>query len=115
MITVTDLLAKYGLEYKDLTQDEIDTLEKWSKAFAQRTLTLPDIKKHLDTMIDSIEREITGYDSPPHFTAWLWRKRRMRHLHARLANLIVLRDFCSAPERAQEYVEKQLAQIVDRK
>tara|TARA_R100001086_G_C11848145_1_gene260665 strand:+ start:9184 stop:9531 length:348 start_codon:yes stop_codon:yes gene_type:complete len=115
MITIKDLLAKYGLQYQDLSDEEIGTLRKWSEAFSQKTLTLPDIKNHINTMIDSIEREITGYESPPNFVAWFYRKRRMRQLHARLANLIVLRDFCSAPERAQEYVEKQLAQMANQK
>lgn len=115
MITIRDLLAKYGLEYKDLTEDEVETLNKWSSAFTQKTLTLPDIVNHIGTMIDSIEREIIAYDSPPNFVAWMYRRKRMRHLHARLSNLIVLRDFCSAPERAQEFVEKQLAQMANQK
>jgi hypothetical protein len=115
MININDLLAKYNLKYSELMPEEVATLEKWSKGLASHQITLPDIKEHIGTMIDTIEREITGYESPPNFVAWFYRRKRMRHLHARLANLIVLRDFCSAPEKAQAFVEKQLAQMADQK
>jgi hypothetical protein len=104
-----DLLKKFNIDTKTLTQDELQTLDKWANALSQKTVSTQDIAEHVSTMIESIERELTGHENPPiTFANLLFRGRRERHLKARLQNYVVLRDFLTAPQRARSYVEKQL-------
>lgn len=104
-----ELLQKFNIDRKTLTADELATLDKWAKALSTQQLSVVDVKQYLATMIESLERELTGFENPPMtFANLLFRGRRERHLKARLQNYVLLRDFLTAPERARSYVEKQL-------
>lgn len=104
-----ELLQKFNIDRKTLTADEMVTLDKWAKALSTTQLSVVDVKQYLGTMIESLERELTGHDNPPvTFANLFFRGRRERHLKARLENYVLLRDFLTAPERARSYVEKQL-------
>lgn len=104
-----EILQKFKIDRKTLTADEVETLDRWSKALSTKQLSLADIKVYLDTMIESIERELTGFENPPiTFANLFFRGRRERHLKARLQNYVLLRDFITAPEKARKYVETQL-------
>lgn len=106
-----DLLKKFNLKYEDLTPDEINTLNKWQQQLVSKQISLNDIKDHLNVMIEVLERELHGYDTPKGFTDFLFRHKRNRNLEARLVNYLMLRDFVTAPDKAKAYIEKQLAQL----
>ncbi len=104
-----ELLKKFNIDRNTLTVSEIDTLDKWAKALAVQQLSLADVKGYIASMIESVERELTGHENPPiTFANLVFRRRRERHLKARLQNYILFRDFLTSPERARSYVEKQL-------
>jgi len=105
-----ELLQKYGVDRNTLTAAESEVLDKWAKMLAIKQLTLSDIENHVNAMIESLERELTGHENPPvTFANLVFRGRRERHLKARLQNYIMLRDFVTSPERARQYIEKQLS------
>lgn len=104
-----ELLQKFNIDRKTLNADELATLDKWAKALSTQQLSVADVKAYLATMIEALERELTGHENPPMtFANLVFRGRRERHLKARLQNYVMLRDFLTAPERARSYVEKQL-------
>lgn len=104
-----ELLQKFKIDRNTLSSDELATLDKWAKALQTTQLSVVDVKGYLEQMIVSLEKELHGYDNPPMtFANLFFRKRRDRHMSARLQNYILLRDFLTAPERARTYVEKQL-------
>lgn len=106
-----EILKKYNLSRESLTEEERKTLETWSSRMSIERVGVPEVQKYLDQMITSVERELTGYESPASFTAWLFRGKRLRHLNARLYNYIMLRDFISAPDKARAFVEKHITNI----
>lgn len=104
-----ELLKKFSIDRNTLTADEIETLDRWAKALSTAQLSVTEVKAYISQMIESIERELTGFETPPlTFANLFFRSRRERHLKARLQNYVLLRDFLTAPERARSYVEKQL-------
>jgi hypothetical protein len=104
-----ELLQKFKIDRKTLTADELETLDKWAKALSGTQLTPRDVEQYIGSMIQSVERELSGHENPPMtFANLVFRGRRERHLKARLHNYVMLRDFLTAPERARSYVEKQL-------
>lgn len=106
-----ELLAKFNLKFEDLTPDEVATLDKWAQALNSQEYTSRDILGYIESMIFSVEEEITSNNSPKHFTELIFRKHRKRHLEARLQNYIHLRNFLTAPEKAKAYVEAQLKNL----
>jgi len=104
-----ELLARMGIKEEDLNKQEIQTLKAWAEALEKNILKVEDIKKYLDKMIVSVEKEISGYDYPKDFSSMLFRRRRLRHMKARLYNYIMLRDFITAPEEARSYIEKHIS------
>lgn len=110
-----DLLKKFNIDRNTLTADEIATLDRWAKALSTAQLSVQDVKQYLAQMIESVERELTGFENPPlTFASLFFRSRREVHLKARLHNYVLLRDFLTAPERARSYVEKQLGGFTTR-
>lgn len=106
-----ELLKKFNISRESLTMAELETLEEWAKGLSTKQLNVPAVADYVETMIDSINRELHGYDTPRSFVALLFRRRQHRHLEARLMNYILLRDFLTAPDKAKKYVEEQLKQI----
>lgn len=105
-----EMLNKFGIKRETLNAEEIATLDKWAKALSVQQLHIGDVKNHVSAMIESLEKELHGYDGPPMtFANLFFRKRRERHMAARLQNYILLRDFLTAPEKARSYVEKQIS------
>lgn len=109
-----DLLRKFNLTRDDLTPQEQETLQQWSDMLSQKQLKLEDVKKYVNGMIESIEREMTGYESPNALVNLVFSKRRDRHLRARLRNYLLLRDFLTSPEKARSYVEKSLSGLASK-
>lgn len=104
-----ELLKKFNIDRNTLTTAEIETLDKWAKALSVGQLSVSDVKEYIAHMIESVERELTGFENPPlTFASLFFRSRREAHLKARLHNYVLLREFLTAPERARSYVEKQL-------
>jgi len=108
---IDDLLKKFGVDRSTLTSVELDTLDTWAKALQAKRLQPEDITGYVNAMIDSISRELTGYEEPKSITSFLFRRKRHRSLEARLYNYIMLRDFLTSPEKAKKYVESQLKNL----
>lgn len=106
-----DLLIKFGVKREEMNAQELETLERWAQSLSQSQVTIPDLKNYLNEMITALERELTGHDYPKGFVELFFRKKRLRHLKARLHNYILLRDFLVAPEKARSYVEKHLSNL----
>lgn len=105
-----ELLEKFKIDPDTLNDLEKETLDKWQKALAVQQLHIPDVKAYIDTMIESLEREITSFDNAPStFAGIFFRRKKNRFALARLRNYVLLRDFLTSPEKARSYVEKQLS------
>lgn len=103
-----ELLARFQLDKDRLTPDEVHTLDTWAKALSVQKITVAEIGEFVKELIETVERELTGYDVPETIVGYLFRSRRRRHLEARLYNLLVLRDFLTRPDRALKFVEKRM-------
>lgn len=103
-----ELLLKYGIKKEELNAQELSTLKNWAEALQKNTISLVDVKTYLTDMIQSVERELVGYEYPKSFSGFLFRRKRMRHMEARLYNYIMLRDFIVAPEKARSFIEKHI-------
>lgn len=105
-----EILNKFGIKRETLNQEELATLEKWSKSLATQQITAHDIRTYIEAMIASLEKELFGYaDTPLTFASLFFRKRKERFAQARLHNYVLLRDFLTAPEKARSFVEKQIS------
>lgn len=109
------ILARTGLKRETLIKEERETLERWAKQMSTQSVGISEVREHINRMIMALEVELTGYDTPANFTAWLFRKKRLTHVRARLFNYIMLRDFMTAPDRAKEFVQKHIEQTVIKK
>jgi len=110
-----EILAKFGIKQEDLNASELETLKKWSETISKKQISILDVKSYLDDMIEVLERELFGYETPKSFVELLFRGKRYRHLQARLQNYILLRDVLVAPEKARKFIEKQISNIADKK
>lgn len=108
---MNEILKKFGLNYEDLNAVEKQTLEDMSKRFSVAELTLEDVKQAIASMIESLEKELVGYDTPATLPAIFFRKKRRMHIEARLHNLLLLRDFMLSPEKARKVVEDMLKNV----
>lgn len=103
-----ELLARFQLDKDKLSSDEIRTLDTWAKSLSVQKLTLAEVGEYVSQMVESVERELTGYGVPETLVGYLFRRSRRRHLEARLHNLLMLRDFLTRPDRAVKFVEKRM-------
>ena len=108
---LNDLLHKFNINRASLTSDELQTIDTWAQALRTRKLAPEDVLGYIESMITAIERELTGYDTPQSFTAFIFRGKRRVYLEARLYNYLMLRDFLSSPEKARKYAETQLRNL----
>lgn len=106
-----ELLLRFGIKKEELNAQELVTLKNWAESLQKNTLSLTDVQNYIVDMISSVERELTGYEYPKDFSSFLFKKRRMRHLQARLYNYIMLRDFLMAPQKARSYIEKHIKNL----
>lgn len=107
---IKEILSKFNLNYEDLNTAEKETLEQWSKV-SQKELKVEDIKNFVSSMANSLTKELVNYDTPQSFTALLFRKKRRKHIEARLKNLLLLKEFIESPERAKKVIEQMLNNI----
>lgn len=109
------LLNKLNIDRDSMNAEEIATLERWVKQMSTTALSVADVKEYISNIVGNLERELFGYDKAP-LTFWqhIFQKRKNRHIHARLQNYVLLRDFLTAPERARSFVEKQVSNLVDK-
>jgi hypothetical protein len=110
---IDDLLKKFNIDRSTLTSVEMDTLSSWAEALRQKRLMPDDVLAYVNSMIESLERELCGYEQPKGLVGVLFRGKRHRHIEARLLNYLMLRDFLSSPERAQKYIEGQLKNLTN--
>lgn len=105
-----EILEKFGIKRETLNASEVETLDKWAKALSVQQLNIHDVKNHIQSMIEVLEKELFGHnDAPLTFASLFFRKRKERFAQARLHNYVLLRDFLTAPEKARSYVEKQVS------
>lgn len=112
---IKELLNKYGLNYEDLNVAEKQTLEEMAGRFQVEELKIDDVRSAVNTMIESLTKELVNYDTPSTIPAIFFRKKKRVHIEARLHNLLLLRDFMLSPERARKVVENMLANIKTQK
>lgn len=106
-----ELLEKAGITREKMNAEELETLERWAKQLSVKQLTPVEVKDYINQMIVAVEKELTGYQNPESFVAWLFRGKRMVYLNARLYNYLMLRDFLTAPEKARAFVEKHITNL----
>ena len=103
-----ELLEKMGLKWEDLNTAEKQYLEDLERSYQVKELTLADITKFVNGSIDGIVNELVAYKEPESMVKWLFRRKRRIHLEARLKNLLMLREFISAPAKAREVLQKMM-------
>jgi hypothetical protein len=96
------LLDKFNIKYEDLTTAEKDTLQGWATALDKKELTLPDVKDHIRTLIEAVERELANYNL---------QKDQDLFLKARLKNYLMISDFLTGPDKAKKYIEQSIQNI----
>jgi len=125
MSLVDEILQKTGLKYEDLDKPgfagERDTLQTWLEALSKNKLTLEDVKNHIRSMKDAVEKELTEYPEGKVIKIWFIKIRvgrdeeRERMLKARLRNYMLLEAFLSTPERAKQALDRAIAGLVPSK
>jgi hypothetical protein len=125
MSLVDEILQKTGLKYEDLDKPgfagERDTLQTWLEALSKNKLTLEDVKNHIRSMKDAVEKELTEYPEGKVIKIWFIKIRvgrdeeRERMLKARLRNYMLLEAFLSTPERAKQALDRAVAGLVPSK
>lgn len=103
---IDTILEKLGLKYEDLSFDERQTLNGWMKQLQGNKLVIEDIRKYISSMKDNVEQELTK--------SKLDTKEDL-FLKARLRNYMLLEGFMTAPEKAQQALERQLAGLISKK
>src|SRR5258708_4478488 len=99
---LSSLLDKFGVKYEDLTIAEKETLQQWTTALASKELTLENVKDHIRTLIEAVERELANYNL---------QKDQDLFLKARLKNYLMISDFLTGPDKAKKYIEQSLSNI----
>jgi len=108
---VHSLLEKFNLSLDDLTEAERTTLFSWMADLSKNTLTIEGVKHHVTALVEAVQHELAGIEEPKHLFSWLFHRKRDVYLKARLKNYIMLRDFVTSPERAQKWIESQVATL----
>lgn len=96
-----NLLEKLGIKYEDLTVEEKKTYTQWSEAFAQKEITIDDLKKFLPSYIDRLEYDLNSYENS---------KDKDLYLKAALRNAKMVLAFITGPEKRREWLEKHIEQ-----
>jgi len=99
---ISDLLKDMKIDPKSLTEEEVKTLQKWQSEETTRPRTTAEIYEHIRTMILAVEEELAKNEHS---------EKRDTYLKARLQNYLVLKNFIEYPEKAREYIEKQLQNL----
>jgi len=100
------ILERIGLKYEDLTPDERTTLNEWSEGLAKKEIGVSDIRTHISSMKESVEKDLTKTDL---------NSKQDLFLKARLRNYMLLDAFLSTPEKAKKAIERQIAGLVSKK
>jgi len=108
---IDEILQKLGLKYEDLDtpgkySGERETLDRWLEALSRKQLTLENVKSHIVSMRESVEKELTRHDLNP---------KQDIFLKARLRNYMLLDAFLTSPEKAKEHIERSIASLVPNK
>lgn len=103
-----DVLNQLGLEWSDLTEEEKQSLQKMRTAVKSNDLTVDDMREHVDKMIDSVSRQLSGVGESTWSILFNWRRRK--HLRARLENYILLKDVLTRQEKMMEKQKQHVRQ-----
>lgn len=93
------ILKKLGLEFEDLTEDELEVYRKLNKNAKVRTMK--DLENWLSEMILNITLQLCNTPD----TKENYEKNRV--FKARLKNFLFLQVYITAPEKALKAIEKQ--------
>lgn len=105
------ILENFNIDRDTMNAEELRVLDEWAEKLRVTEISLTDVKRYIDSMINVTSRELAGEDYPKSFSHYFFRKRRERNLRARLYNYILLKDFLTAPDKARSYVEKHLKNL----
>lgn len=100
------ILERLNLKYEDLTPDERTTLNEWSDSLNKKSLTVENIRDHISSMKESVEKDLTKTDL---------NSKQDLFLKARLRNYMLLDAYLGSPEKAKEAIERQIAGLVSKK
>lgn len=98
-----ELLEKHKIQPETLTIAERETLEKWLAHDQTNPRTTADMVSYLKNMKDAVAMELSEAKAD---------EKRDLYLKARLNNYIMLIAFMEQPEKAREYIEKQLPKLI---
>lgn len=110
---VDQLLAKMGLQYDDLTAQEKQTYETWSKSLDVKPLTNDEIKEYIKMAKEAVEMELVDEDEFIYILGFRKVNRKHVGLKARLKNYILLEAFLTSKERAKKALESQIQKMAD--
>ena len=99
---LSQLLAKFNLNYEDLNAAEKETLNEWVHSLETNELTLEKVKDYMKYLIEAVEREMATYDLS---------KNQDLFLKARLKNYLMISDFLTSPDKARKHIEQSIQAI----
>lgn len=112
-MVVDQLLSKLGLQYEDLSAQEKQTYESWSKSLDIKPLTAEEIKEYIKQAREAVELELVDEDEFVYVLGFKKVNRRHVGLKARLKNYLLLEAFLTSKERAKQALEKQIQKMAE--
>jgi hypothetical protein len=100
---INQILEKVGLKYEDLNAVERETLSEWSEVLSKGSLSVDNVKTHIKSMRESVEKDLTVSDL---------NSKQDLLLKARLRNYMLLEAYLSTPEKAKQAIDRAIAGIV---
>lgn len=99
MIQILDeLLKKRGLTYEELTEAEKETYRNWLETIEKKTISLEDIKEHIQNMKAAVAAKLVETDEKD--------KEPNIYLKARLKNYLLLEELLNSPDKARRALER---------
>ncbi len=105
-----EILSKFGLTLEDLRPEERDTFRGWIEILDTKEVTVSSIQNMVTTLKTGVEQELSKLLIVDEES-----KERDHRLKARLQELIFLDVYLQSPQKAQQFIEKQLEQLAKAK
>ncbi len=120
---IDEVLERNGLKYSQLNPHEREYLNTWLTSFKTESLTIPKVQQYVSGMRAAIEQELTSKSETPQ--SWMsvlslliplvgivrkwYQDQRKVELQARLRNYMLLEALLTAPDKAQQEMERAVA------
>lgn len=100
---IDEILERLGLDEKELSQAEQDSLSSMYNDLQKSQVTVESIRESIASMKNAVENELSVHDVNDSHDVFL---------KARLRNYLLLESFISTPEKAKRLLESRLASLV---